>query len=224
VLRAAGSSGAFVVRAEGLSKGGRMIWNCGGQRWEGCVVVFRVREEFGGLSNMSNEFPLRVAGLAIGSSEALYQSCRYPRRPDWQREILDAPHAMPAKMKAKKECRRQQSRPDWPDVQINIMRWVLRVKLAQHLRRFGGLLLSSGSRPIVERSRKDRSWGAVPDANGALVGANWLGRLLMELREELVVRRAAGEESSLLRVEPLAIPEMCLLGQEIGVIEAKAVK
>jgi ribA/ribD-fused uncharacterized protein len=196
-----------------------MIWECGSQRQDNCVVVFKVNEEFGGLSNMCNEFPLRVAGLAIGSSEALYQACRYPHRLDWQREILEAPHAMRAKMACKKEGRRQQSRRDWAEVQLEVMRWVLRVKLAQHLRRFGGLLRWSGSRPIVERSRKDRFWGAVPEADGVLRGENWLGRLLMELRAELAARRAAGEESSLLRVKPLAIPEMRLLGREIGVIE-----
>jgi ribA/ribD-fused uncharacterized protein len=164
-----------------------------------------------------------VAGQAIGSSEALYQACRYPHRPDWQREIVEA-HAMLAKMKSKKDGRRQQSRPDWPEVQLDVMRWVLRVKLALHLRRFGGLLLSSGSRSIVEQSKRDRFWGAVPEEDKVLRGENWLGRLLMELREELTTKRAAGEESSLLRVEPPAIAEMRLLGKEIGVIEAKAGK
>jgi hypothetical protein len=52
-----------------------------------------------------------------------------------------------------------------------------------------------------------------------LRGENWLGRLLMELREDLAGKRAAGEEAMLLRVEPPAIAEMRLLGREIGVIE-----
>jgi predicted NAD-dependent protein-ADP-ribosyltransferase YbiA (DUF1768 family) len=78
-----------------------MNWEWEGKVHEDCVVFFKVGEEYGGLSNMSNDFPLRVNGLRIGSSEALYQSCRFPHRPDWQREILDAPHAMRAKMVAK---------------------------------------------------------------------------------------------------------------------------
>ena len=92
---------------------------------------------------------------------------------------------MQAKMKAKKEGRRQQTRPDWAEVQLDVMRWVLRVKLSMNLRRFGGLLRWSSSRPIVERSRRDRFWGAVLEADGVLRGENWLGRLLMELREEV---------------------------------------
>jgi len=36
---------------------------------------------------------------------------------------------------------------------------------------------------IVELSRRDTFWGAVPDANGAtLIGCNNLGLLLMDLR------------------------------------------
>jgi ribA/ribD-fused uncharacterized protein len=163
------------------------------------VVFYKVSDEYGGLSNVSNEFPLQVNGLRVGSSEALYQACRFPHRPDWQREILDAPHAMPAKMKAKKKGRRKKHlRPDWEQVQEAVMRWCLRVKLAQHLQRFGGLLRWSAPRPIVERSRSDRFWGAVLEKDGVLRGQNHLGRLLMGLRDELLVAKVAGQESRLL--------------------------
>lgn len=202
----------------GLETG--MKWEAGGQVLDGCVVFFKVREEWGGLSNMSNEYPLVMDGVWGGSSEALYQAMRFPHRPDWQKEVLESPHALAAKMRAKKEGRRKTgSRPDWEQVQEAVMRWVLRVKLAQHLRHFGGLLRLSAARPIVERSRRDRFWGAVLEADGVLRGENWLGRLLMELREELAAMRAAGEEARLLRVEPPAIPEMRLLRREIGVVE-----
>jgi type I restriction enzyme S subunit len=200
-----------------------MIWECAGQRHDNCVVVLKVSEEWGRLSNMSNEFPLCVNGLRIGSSEALYQACRFPHRPDWQQEILDAPHAMQAKMKAKKGGRRREhSRPDWEEVQVEVMRWCLRMKLAQHFKQFGGLLRWSAPRPIVERSRKDPFWGAVPDAGGVLRGENRLGRLLMELREEVLARKAAGEEARLLRVEPLPVADFLLLGQSISVVDVHA--
>jgi type I restriction enzyme S subunit len=187
---------------------------------ENCLVFFKVGEEWGGLSNMSNEFPLRVNGLRIGSSEALYQACRFPHRPDWQREILEAPHAMQAKMKSKKEGRRKEhTRPDWEAIQVEVMRWSLRVKLAQHVTKFGGLLRWSAPRPIVERSQKDRIWGAVLEKDGVLRGQNRLGQLLMELREELLACKVAGQESRLLRVEPPQFPDFLLLGQAIGVVE-----
>ena len=46
----------------------------------------------------------------------------------WLREILKAPLAM----KAKKEGLRQHGRSDWAEEQLSTMRWVQRVKLAQH--------------------------------------------------------------------------------------------
>ena len=124
-------------------------------------------------------------------------------------------------MKAKKEGRRKEhSQPDWEEVQVEIIRWCLRVKLAQHLKKFGGLLRWSAPRAIVERSRKDRFWGAVLERDGVLRGENRLGRLLMELREELLACTRAGEESRLLRVEPPQIPDFLLLGKPLGMIEA----
>jgi type I restriction enzyme S subunit len=198
-------------------------WEWEGTVHENCVVFYKVSDEYGGLSNMSNEFPLQVNGLRVGSSEALYQAFRFPQRPDWQQAILDAPHAIQAKMKAKKEGRRKEhSRPDWEQVQEAVMRWCLRVKLAQHSQRFGGLLRWSAPRPIVERSRSDRFWGAVLERDGVLRGQNRLGQLLMELREELLACRAAGQESRLLRVEPPPVLDFLLLGQVIGVIEVAA--
>lgn len=199
--------------------GSGMRWESDGAVADGCVVFFKVGDEWGGLSNMSNEFPLVVGGVRVGSSEALYQAMRFPRRPDWQKEILDAPHAMQAKMKSKKEGRRREgSRPDWDEVQEEVMRWVLRVKLACHPRAFGRLLKATRERPIVERSRKDRFWGAVLEANDVLQGENRLGRLLMELRGELADKGEAG----VVRVDPPTIPDFRLLGEPVGVVEGRA--
>jgi ribA/ribD-fused uncharacterized protein len=185
---------------------------------EDCAVFFKVDEEFGGLSNMAGGYPLRVNGVAVTSSEALYQACRFPQQPDWQREIITQASPMAAKMKSKKEGRRQQSRPDWSAVQLDIMRWVLRIKFAQHPARMGGLFERTGNRAIVERSRKDPFWGAVEKEKDILNGSNHLGRLLMELRD--LVRTRPREE--LLVVEPLAITDFLLLGQPIETVRPAA--
>jgi type I restriction enzyme S subunit len=93
------------------------------------------------------------------------------------------------------------------------MRWVLRLKLSMHWTQFSELLLSTGDKPIVEDSRKDDFWGAVPVDNTTLVGMNVLGRLLMELREEVI----KGEEFR--RVEPPAISGLLLFDEIIGVVD-----
>lgn len=178
------------------------------------VVVYKTRESFGGLSNMAAGFPLQVNGVRILTSEALYQACRFPHLPDVQRAIIGQHSPMTAKMKSKPY--RNESRSDWDQVRFKVMRWCLRVKLAQHYESFGQLLLATQDRPIVEQSRKDDYWGA--KAYGAtdetLVGQNVLGRLLMELREQL----KSDSEGVLKSVPPLAIPNFALLGSPIAVV------
>jgi type I restriction enzyme S subunit len=147
-------------------------------------VVFRkTKETFGGLSNMAGGFPLEVNGEFIRSSEALYQACRFPHMPEVQQQIVEQKSPMTAKMKSKPY--RQESRPDWISVRVKIMRWCLRVKLAQNWESFSGLLIETGNKPIVEESHKDSFWGAKPCNHDLLQGMNVLGRLLMELRDEI---------------------------------------
>jgi len=181
------------------------------------VVFFKTNEEFGGLSNMASGFPLKVNGVPILTSEALYQACRFPHKPDIQKEIIKQKSPMAAKMKSKPH--RRDSRPDWNEVRVDIMRWCLRVKLVQNWEKFSHLLLKTGDRPIVEQSLKDDFWGAKPVDEQTLYGANILGQLLMELREE--IRRAG--RSAFLRVEPLSIPDFLLYGKPIQPVTAEEI-
>jgi ribA/ribD-fused uncharacterized protein len=183
------------------------------------VVVYKTKESFGGLSNMASGFPLRVNGVRILTSEALYQACRFPHLPDVQKEIIGQHSPMTAKMKSKPH--RKNSRPDWDVVRTRVMRWCLRVKLAQHYGEFGRLLLATKDRPIVEQSRKDDYWGAkvVGIADDTLIGQNVLGRLLMELRELL-----KGDTDGALKVVfPLNIPDFLLFGRPIETVSADPV-
>ncbi|MBI4264718.1 MAG: DUF1768 domain-containing protein, partial [Acidobacteria bacterium] len=178
------------------------------------VVFRRTNERFGGLSNMASGFPLEINGIRILTSEALYQASRFPHNPEVQRLIIQQGSPMTAKMKGRPH--RKETRPDWNSVRVNVMRWCLRVKLAQNWHKFGELLLATGDQPIVEESRKDDFWGAKASDEGALVGLNVLGRLLMELREEL--RGPNGER--LRKVEPPAVPQFLLYGRPIGIVGA----
>lgn len=169
----------------------------------------KTNDDLGGLSNMAGGFPLCVNGIKILTSEALYQACRFPHLPDVQRVIVSQRSPMTAKMKSKPY--RKDSRPDWERVRIQVMRWCLQIKLAQNWEKFGNLLLSTNDLPIVEESYRDTFWGAKPVGTDKLVGTNILGRLLVELREQL--RTSNG--SSLQTVEPLRISNFLLYGEEI---------
>jgi ribA/ribD-fused uncharacterized protein len=174
------------------------------------VAAFRsTKGEFGGLSNMAPGFPLLVNEIKIRTSEALYQACRFPHLPEIQRMILEEKSPMTAKMRSKPY--RAQSRGDWMSVRVKIMRWCLRLKLAQNWQRFGELLYATEDLPIVEDSAKDDFWGAIPQEDGQLVGRNVLGRLLMEVRAEL-----RSPEGNKLRKVPLpGVTNVLLLGKPV---------
>lgn len=76
-------------------------------------------------------------------------------------------------------------RPDWNDVRIGVMRDLLRAKAGQH-EYVRCKLLATGERTLIENSWRDDFWGWGPDRDGQ----NMLGKLWMELRDEL--RAAAG--------------------------------
>jgi ribA/ribD-fused uncharacterized protein len=174
------------------------------------IIAFRkTAEAFGGLSNMAPGYPIKVNGRIIFNTEALYQACRFPHIPELQERILKERSPMTAKMIGKPF--RSQSRPDFERVKIDIMRWCLRIKLAQNFLNFGKLLESTGNLPIVEDSHKDAFWGAMHDKvePNILKGVNALGRLLMELRHQYVENRYS---NAIFKIQPLQIPDFKLLG------------
>ena len=181
------------------------------------VVFLKTKEKFGELSNMAAGFPLKVNDIKIRTSEALYQACRFPHKPDLQQKIIEAHSPMTAKMRGKPF--RQETRKDWSNVRVDIMRWCLGVKLAQNWDKFSNLLLETEDLPIVEQSRKDSFWGAKADKeiSETLVGMNVLGRLLMELREKL----KKNNPEKLKNVKPLTISNFFLVGKPIETITEK---
>lgn len=180
------------------------------------VVFCKTDEEFGGLSNMAPGFPLCVNRIDIRTSEALYQACRFPYHPNVQQLIIDERSPMTAKMRSKPY--RRETREDWNAVRVKIMRWCLRVKLSQNIDAFSALLSRTGNRDIVERKRTADFWGTKFTDDGLLVGENALGRLLMELREEL----KTADSSHWQTVEPLSIPDFLLLQKPIATVFSDA--
>lgn len=182
--------------------------------WRSASAVFlKTHERFGGLSNMAAGFPITVNSTTFRTSEALYQACRFPYSPEIQKLIISERSPMTAKMRSKPF--RGETRPDWDLRRVPIMRWCLRAKLVCNYERFSSLLLSTEDMPIVEmKTRGADFWGATPVEDGQLSGPNVLGRLLMELRNE--VRTADPERFEILK--PLAIPDFLLFNEPIFAI------
>lgn len=71
-------------------------------------------------------------------------------------------------------------RPDWEEVKYDVMYEIVKAKFIQNPD-LKEKLLSTGDEYLVEGNHwGDRTWGQV---NG--VGKNWLGKILMKVREEL---------------------------------------
>lgn len=160
-----------------------------------CAVFFKTREEYGQLSNMANDFPLRWEGRTVYSSEALYQAHKFFPTATTKiivgeemvevcpfEIVMAQKNSMVSKMKAKKFV--AMTRPDWHDIKLDVMDYCVRLKYHQHRSVMDDVLDDTLGKPIVEKSRKDRLWGAVNDYCGNLVGENLLGSLWMILRDE----------------------------------------
>lgn len=103
--------------------------------------------------------------------------------PSRQEEVRLA--ASPAE--AKRLGRARGMRPDWHRVRLAVMRTGLRAKFTQNLY-LRELLLSTGGAPLIEAAPRDYFWGEGADGTGA----NWLGRLLVQLRDEIRLEQLAG--------------------------------
>jgi predicted NAD-dependent protein-ADP-ribosyltransferase YbiA (DUF1768 family) len=114
------------------------------------------------------------------------------------------------------------SRPDWENVKVEIMRWCIQVKLAQNFFKFGEILESTGVKIIVEDSRNNDFWGAIRGKSNEniLVGSNVLGKLLVELRKIYLQHKDIPESFI---VQPLKIPDFKLIGQDIETITVETI-
>ena len=76
--------------------------------------------------------------------------------------------------------RKKPLRRDWEAVKVAVMREVVRAKFTQHAD-IRQVLLSTGDAMIVEHTENDSYWGDGGDGSGK----NMLGRILMDVRDEL---------------------------------------
>jgi ribA/ribD-fused uncharacterized protein len=169
-----------------------------------CVTFRSTKGKFGALSNMAPGYPILIYNISIKTSESLYQALRFPDYPEIQQEIVKFASPISAK-----EYSRQyliKTRSDWDLQRFKIMRFCLQIKLFQNCEKFSRELLATNNLPIVEISNSDRVWGASKEGD-YFIGTNALGRLLMELREQIL--------SNTFRLEIPNIENFKLFGEAI---------
>ncbi len=127
---------------------------------------------------LSNFYPQRVEyeGEIYPTSEHAFQAAKTldPR----ERDQFTDPHLTPGQ--AKRLGRKVSLRPDWDDVKFRVMAEILDVKFAPGTE-LAVRLKNTGDTELIEGNHwGDRIWGQV---NGE--GENWLGCILMGIRDEL---------------------------------------
>lgn len=157
------------------------------------------------LSNMAGQMPIywpaeRGPKNYWGSSEQLYQACKYSSAvmclpesapdadPCVRNRIRQQKGPRGAKMTQKCAVKAGLVRKDWgppQEIRLKAMLWVLELKLFWNRQTFGRVLEETGNRPIVEVSTKDDFWGCMERPGGTLLGENHLGLLLIQTRDRM---------------------------------------
>ncbi len=148
------------------------------------VCSFRfTRAAWGAFSNFAPlTAPIAAGPWQFRTSEAVYQAAKFGAAPDVQQRIARAPTAREAAAIGRGTSAGLD--PDWNAQRVNVMRWVLRTKREANADQIDAALAATGERAIVEVSTRDAWWGAKP-AGDSYRGENVLGRLWMELRQQL---------------------------------------
>lgn len=140
------------------------------------IHFYRVDDLYGFFSNFSAH-PVWIGGLRWPTTEHYFQAQKFAGTPDAE-AIRGAASPMQAAKMGRDRMR--PLRPDWDTVKLEVMREALRAKFTQHPD-LHAALLATGDALLVEHTGNDRFWGDGGDGKGK----NWLGKLLMELREML---------------------------------------
>ncbi|MDX1535950.1 MAG: NADAR family protein [Candidatus Spechtbacterales bacterium] len=138
--------------------------------------IFFYEQEFYVFSNFSS-FKLNWKGYDWMTSEHAYHSEKFddPKLIEGLKNCRSAHDSMKLAYANKDKYRK-----DWDDIKLDIMKKILHAKVQQHPY-VKKKLLESGDKELIEDSWRDDYWGWGPNKDGA----NHLGKLWMEVREEI---------------------------------------
>jgi N-glycosidase YbiA len=140
------------------------------------INFYAVGDNYGCFSNFSPH-PIMLEGKTWPTSEHYFQAQKFAGTPD-EEEVRQAKSPMIAARMGR--SRKRPLRKDWEAVKDRIMHEAVLAKFTRHAE-LRATLLSSGNATIVEHTEKDRYWGDGDDGSCR----NWLGQILMQVREEL---------------------------------------
>ena len=140
------------------------------------IKFYSTLDEFGEFSNFAY-FPIKLDGKLWHTTEHYFQAQKFIDQA-YQEKIRKATSPMMAARLGRD--RKQKLRTDWEAVKNNVMKKALMAKFSQH-DDLKILLLSTGEAKLIEHTENDAYWGDGGDGKGK----NYLGILLMQVREEI---------------------------------------
>lgn len=143
------------------------------------IHFYSTRDPFGEFSNFSKH-RVFLKGKSWPTSEHYFQAQKFAGTEHEEAVRL----AQSAKIAAEMgRDRKRPLRPDWEAVKEDVMREVVRAKFTQH-KELRELLLSTGEAELIEHTKNDNYWADGGDGTGK----NRLGKILMEIRDELTAK------------------------------------
>lgn len=140
------------------------------------IKFYSTAHEYGEFSNFA-PFPIKLKGKTWPTTEHYYQAQKFKGTPQEQK-IRKANTPVLATQMGRN--RKLKLRPDWEKVKDSVMYDAIKAKFTQH-QELKALLLATGDATLIEHTENDSYWG--DGGNGK--GQNKLGRILMQVREEL---------------------------------------
>ena len=142
--------------------------------------MVNVIDSFSGSYRFLSNFwlaPVTYEGITYPSSEHVYQAAKSSSA--LTRELFSM---ISSPAEAKKMGQKIEIRPDWKDVQINVMRDIVTAKFEQNEYLMRLLIETKGCHLIEGNTWGDRFWGECPIGNGR----NELGKILMGIRDDIM--------------------------------------
>jgi ribA/ribD-fused uncharacterized protein len=143
---------------------------------EQAIRFYSVSAEFGEFSNFA-PYSIQLDKNRWPTTEHYFQAQKFLDAAH-QEEIRTAKSPMIAARMGR--SRKRPLRRDWESSKDHVMRKAVLAKFTQH-EELRTLLLSTGNAKLIEHTENDSYWGDGGDGSGK----NMLGRILMEIREQL---------------------------------------
>jgi N-glycosidase YbiA len=140
------------------------------------IKFYKVSEEYGCFSNFSKH-SFMINNIFYRTAEHYFQSNKFIGT-RYEEEILKVKTAIEAARMGRN--RNYPLRDDWEDIKNDVMKKAVLEKFRTH-NDIRGILILTGNENIIEATIDDYYWGC--GANGT--GKNMLGKILMEVRDEL---------------------------------------